>query len=95
MLPPKVIQGWSVRDYAYLWIADCCPIHQWCSGARSIDRDLISFVKGLIVETSNREHDEEDVPGLIELLQYLIHNEGAAAEHYIPDQWADSAAIKN
>jgi len=95
MLPPKVIQGFSVRDYAYQWISGCCLIHQWASGGKGIDRDVISYVKEEIVKARSwGGHEEKDVQGLIELLQYLIHNEGAPAETYVPDQWADSKEIK-
>jgi len=93
MLPAKVIQGESVRDYAYGWIIGHCLIHQWCSGARGIDHEVIGFVKDLIVNVNQnlmmetKLYQAEDLPGLIELLQYLIYNEGAEAETYVPDQW--------
>lgn len=100
MLPPKVIQGQSVRDYAYQWIEGGCLIHQWCSGGRGIDCEVIAFVKEMIVSVNNNVKmdtkiwKEKDVQGLTELLQYLIHNEGVESEIYVPDQWANSKEMK-
>ena len=89
-LPLKVIQGLSVRDYAYQWICGHCEMHQWCSGGKGIDSDVIAYCKRLIREQTTLfpgPDDQENKEGLIELLQYLIHNEGAPAETYVPDQW--------
>lgn len=98
-LPPKVIQGLSVRDYAYQWIFDCCEMHQWCSGGKGIDSDVIAYCKRLIREQVARfagpdgPDGPDDKDGLIELLQYLIHNEGAPAETYVPDQWTGGTRV--
>ena len=68
----------SVRDYAYQWISGTCEVHQWCSGAKGIDRDVIACVKRMIqvdVTEYGEPDDPENKEGLIELLQYLIHND--------------------
>lgn len=89
-LPPLVIQGMSVRDYAYQWINGGCTLHQWCSGARMIDEGVIKYVAGLYVDVRTRWHpgtdDVEDAEGLFTLLQYLCDNFGHPAEPYIPDE---------
>lgn len=87
-LPPKIIQGLSVRDYAYQWIQDACPLHQWCSGARGIDRDVAGHVAFLIrCEHVCRSPTKDiDIQGLIELWDYLCENLGHPAEPYIPDE---------
>jgi hypothetical protein len=90
-LPKKIIQGLSVRDYAYQWIAGGCLLHQWCSGARGIDDKVIGYVQDLLTDTEKRYltrySPQSDVDGLKELLEYLKENKGAPAENYIPDQW--------
>ena len=81
-LPRKVIQGMSVRDYAYLWISGACPLRQWCSGARGIDDGVIQYVAQL----KARATEPEDTTGLDELLAYLRDNNGHPAESYVPDE---------
>jgi hypothetical protein len=47
------IQGQDVRSYAYTWIDGGCPIHQWASGGKGIDRGLITYVKKLLSDIAN------------------------------------------
>ena len=88
-LPKKIIGGFSVRDYAYQWINGGCLLHQWCSGGRGIDSDVIRYVDGLIlkVKALGGMAVADDETHLTELRDYLQANIGAEAEKYVPDQW--------
>jgi hypothetical protein len=78
-----MIQGASVRDYAYMWIIGACPLHQWCSGARGVDQGVIDHVEDMILAP----RDRKDSDGLSELYRYLVQHKGCPAEPYVPDQW--------
>lgn len=88
-LPPLVIQGLSVRDYAYIWIEGGCPLHQWCSGARGIDGTVTQHIITLRETVKNRPDlfEAADYNGLTWLYRYLMLNFGHPAEKYIPDEW--------
>ena len=47
------IQGQTVRNYAYLWIDGRCLLHQWASGGRGIDREVITHVKKMLSDIAN------------------------------------------
>ena len=97
-LPRKIIQGSSVRDYAYLWSEGGCLLHQWCSGARGIDDAVIAYVAKLLKEVQDwkklaaqrkvaKVYEAKDSRGLQSLLTYLRDNKGHPAERYISDEW--------
>jgi hypothetical protein len=88
-----MILGFSVRDYGYQWIDGGCPIHQWASGGRGIDRDLIDYVKRQIKYFSFETNTPWDRAGLIDLLRYLIDHEGAEPSPYVPDQFGCNRAL--
>lgn len=83
VLPHKNIQGFPVKDYAFLWSKDACSLQQWCSGARGIDDGVIFYTEGLIRQL-RPTLSKEDLNGLQDLLSYLVANKGANAEAYIP-----------
>lgn len=90
-LPPKVIQGFSVRDYAYLWINGGCPLHQWCSGARGVDQGVVNHVHEIwyhvrTVGLWDGTAEPGDDDGLWQLMMYLQEHIGHPAEEYIPDE---------
>ena len=97
MLPRKVIGGASVFDYAYYWIEGNCLLHQWCSGARGIDNEVIQYatdqLSKIIKATQSNEGMAEtgwtnrDAINFKKLLDYLKANKGAPAEQYIPDKF--------
>lgn len=93
-LPRLVIDGASVRDYAYQWINGGCLLHQWCSGARGIDRQVVEYVNTLrspLIARINAgrasAEDAVDCHNLFTLRDYLEENIGHPAERYIPDEW--------
>ena len=47
------IQGQTARDYAFLWIDGHCPLHQWASGGRGIDREVVTHVKKMLSDIAN------------------------------------------
>ncbi len=76
-------------EYGYQWIKDCCPIHQWCSGARPVDRGVVDYVTSLLEDVRTNVHgdsesqydwDEQDLQNLDTLLRYLKANLGTTAE---------------
>lgn len=87
-LPVIEIQDMSVRDYAYLWINEACPLHQWCSGSRGIDDGVIAHVRELLedVKRDDRSYIPLDEEGMTILLAYLEKHNGHPAEDYIPDE---------
>jgi hypothetical protein len=76
-------------EYGYLWIKDCCPIHQWCSGARPVDQGVVGYVTSLVGDVRKNVHgdsesqydwDDQDLQNLETLLRYLKANLGTKAE---------------
>ena len=76
-------------EYGYQWIKDCCPIHQWCSGARPVDQGVVDYVTSLVEDVRTHLQDgshpnyswtEEDLQNLETLLRYLKANLGTTAE---------------
>lgn len=70
-------------EYAYLWISGCCPLHQWCSGARPVDQEVVDYVESRIVEPVRRgtqRWTEQDLANVEALLGYLKAHLGATAE---------------
>lgn len=70
-------------EYAYLWINGCCPLHQWCSGARAVDQEVVDYVETRIVEPVRRATQrwtEQDLANVEALLGYLKANLGTTAE---------------
>ena len=66
-------------EYGYQWIKDCCPIHQWCSGARPVDQGVVDYVTSLVEDVRTNVHgdsesqydwDEQDLQNLETLLRY-------------------------
>jgi hypothetical protein len=82
-------EGMTTAEYGYLWIKDCCPIHQWCSGARPVDQGIVDYVTSLVEDVRMNVHgdsesqydwDEQDLQNLETLLLYLKANLGTTAE---------------
>ncbi len=76
-------------EFGYLWIQDCCLIHQWCSGARPVDQEVVDCCESLVEDVrtnvhaeSQPEYDwtEQDLQNLETLLRYLRANLGTTAE---------------
>lgn len=70
-------------EYAYLWINGCCPLHQWCSGARPVDQEIVEYVETRIVEPVRRGSQrwtEQDLENVEALLRYLKSHLGVSAE---------------
>ena len=76
-------------EYGYLWIKDCCLMHQWCSGARPVDQGVVDYVAALVEDVRRDVHgdsesqydwDEQDLQNLETLLRYLKANLGTTAE---------------
>jgi hypothetical protein len=76
-------------EYGYLWIKDCCPIHQWCSGARPVDQGIVDHCEDLVDEVRTNvkgddqpdyDWDEHDLQNIETLLRYLKANLGTTAE---------------
>jgi len=81
--------GMSPAEYGYLWIQDCCLMHQWCSGARPVDQEVVDYCETLVSDVrenvsgeSQPEYDwsEEDLQNFETLLRYLKANLGTTAE---------------
>lgn len=97
MLPKLIINGSSVRDYAYQWINGGCLLHQWASGGRGIDQEVIDFAQAELnkirtaIETPEGRKrtgwTKKDLNQFARLVRYLRDNIGAEPETYIPDQW--------
>jgi hypothetical protein len=81
--------GMTPAEYGYLWIKDCCPMHQWCSGARPVDQGVIDYCETLVEDVRKNvkgdhqpDYDwaEEELENLETLLRYLKANLGTTAE---------------
>ena len=81
--------GMTPAEYGYLWIQDCCLIHQWCSGARAVDQEVVDYVAEQVEDVRNNVHGEsqpeydwteDDLQNVETLLRYLRANLGATAE---------------
>jgi hypothetical protein len=73
----------SPADYAYLWINGCCPLHQWCSGARPVDEEVVDYVETHIVEPVRRNTahwTKQDLANVEALHRYLQAQLGTTAE---------------
>ena len=82
-------EGMTPAEYGYLWIQDCCLMHQWCSGARPVDQEVVDYCESLVEDVrmnvhgqSQPEYDwgDEEVQNLETLLRYLKANLGTTAE---------------
>jgi hypothetical protein len=82
-------EGMTPAEYGYLWIKDCCPIHQWCSGARLVDQGVVDYVAEQVEDVRKNVHGElqpkydwteQDLHNLETLLRYLKANLGTTAE---------------
>ena len=82
-------EGMTPAEYGYLWIKDCCLIHQWCSGARPVDQEVVEYCESLIEDVRTNvkgegqpDYDwgEDDLENLETLLRYLKANLGIKAE---------------
>jgi hypothetical protein len=49
----KDIHGQSVRSYAFMWIDGGCLLHQWASGGRGCDREVVTHVKKMLSNIAN------------------------------------------
>ena len=76
-------------EYGYTWIKDCCLMHQWCSGARPIDQEVVDYCESLVEDVRTNVHGElqpdydwgeEEVQNLETLLRYLKANLGTTAK---------------
>jgi len=73
-------------EYGYLWIRDCCLMHQWCSGAREIDDEVIEYAESLAndVREDMKKDDpnwgQQDLDNLETLVRYLKDHQGQLAE---------------
>jgi hypothetical protein len=81
--------GVTPAEYGFLWIKDCCLMHQWCSGARPVDQEVVDYCESLVedvrtnVKGENQpDYDwgEEELENLDALLRYLKANLGTTAE---------------
>jgi hypothetical protein len=81
--------GVTPAEYGFLWIKDCCLMHQWCSGARPVDQEVVNYCESLVedvrtnVKGENQpDYDwgEEELENLDTLLRYLKANLGTTAE---------------
>ncbi len=79
----------SPAEYGYLWIQDCCLMHQWCSGARPVDQEVVDYCETLVSDVRENvrskgqsEYDwtEQDLHNLGTLLRYLNANLGTTAK---------------
>ena len=82
-------EGMTPAEYGYLWIQDCCPIHQWCSGARPVDQEVVDYCESLVEDVRKNvkgegqpdyDWSEDDLENLETLLRYLKANLGNKAE---------------
>jgi hypothetical protein len=82
-------EGITPSEYGYLWIKDCCPMHQWCSGARPVDQEVVDYYETLVAEVRTNvkgkdqpdyDWDEHDLQNIETLLCYLKANLGTTAE---------------
>ena len=82
-------EGMTTAEYGYQWIKDCCPIHQWCSGARPVDQGVVDYCESLVEDVRTNVHGEsqpeydwteQDLQNLETLLRYLKANLGTTAE---------------
>ena len=73
-------EGMTPAEYGYLWIQDCCLMHQWCSGARPVDQEVVDYCESLVSDVrenvrgkdqSKYDWTEEDLKNLNTLLRYL------------------------
>ena len=76
-------------EYGYLWIKDCCLIHQWCSGARPVDQEVVDYCESLVEDVRKNvkgegqpdyDWNEQDLQNIETLLRYLKANLGTKAE---------------
>jgi len=74
-------------EYAYLWIDGCCPLHQWCSGARPVDQGVVDYAETYVVEVVRKDvqgdgnhWSDQDLANVEALLRYLNANLGRTAE---------------
>lgn len=73
-------------EYGYLWIRDCCLMHQWCSGARQVDDEVVEYAESLAnkvrldLQTDNPNWSEQDLENLETLVRYLKANMETTAE---------------
>jgi hypothetical protein len=81
--------GMTPAEYGYLWIKDCCLMHQWCSGARPVDQEVVDYCESLVEDVRKNVHgegqpdydwDEHDLQNIEALLRYLKANLGGTAE---------------
>ena len=81
--------GVTPAEYGYTWIKDCCLIHQWCSGARPVDQEVVDYCETLVEDVRSNvkgenqpDYDwgEEELENLETLLRYLKANLGSTAE---------------
>jgi hypothetical protein len=82
-------EGMTPAEFGYLWIKDCCLMHQWCSGARPVDQEVVDYCEILVAEVRKNVHgenqpdydwDKHDLQNLETLLRYLKANLGTTAE---------------
>jgi len=74
-------------EYGYMWIKDCCLMHQWCSGARAIDQEVVDYAESLLQRVAddlalsdNPNWKTQDADNLSTLLRYLKANMRKHAE---------------
>ena len=78
--------GMTPTEYGYLWIQDCCLMHQWCSGARPVDQEIVEHCQSLVddvrksIASASDNWNENDLQNIQTLHRYLIANLGQTAE---------------
>jgi hypothetical protein len=81
-------EGMTPAEYGYTWIKDCCLMHQWCSGARPVDQEVVDYCQSLVDDVrkalsgdgSDYGWGEDDLANIETLLRYLTANLGQTAK---------------